>query len=131
MLIDLIDVSIIVISFPYTQKDFPTFNGKQYDMNRRKFTKTSLAASASIIGSSLYAQSDPFLEKDKPFKLNYAPHLGMFKNHTDGDPIRHLEFIAERGFSAFEDNEMKSRDVKLQSQMVRRWNSWVYLWAFL
>jgi hydroxypyruvate isomerase len=41
----------------------------------------------------------------------------MFQHHTGGDPIRHLEFIADQGFRAFEDNEMKNREASLQKKM--------------
>ena len=49
--------------------------------------------------------------------MKFAPHLGMFKNHTGGDPVRHLEFISELGFRAFEDNGMKDREIGVQRKM--------------
>ncbi|WP_233164044.1 hydroxypyruvate isomerase family protein [Snuella sedimenti] len=51
------------------------------------------------------------------FKLNFAPHLGMFKNHAGSDPIDQLNFMADQGFSAFEDNGMKGRSVETQKKM--------------
>ena len=32
------------------------------------------------------------------FKLKYAPHLGMFKQHAGKDPIYQLNFMADQGF---------------------------------
>ena len=48
------------------------------------------------------------LSKNK-FKLNYAPHLGMFKNNVGDDPVDQINYMADLGFRAFEDNGMKSR----------------------
>ena len=43
------------------------------------------------------------------FNLNYAPHLGMFKNSVGDDPIDQIYYMADLGFRAFEDNGMRSR----------------------
>jgi hydroxypyruvate isomerase len=51
------------------------------------------------------------------FKLHYAPHLGMFQNLAGEDPIDQLNFMADQGFTAFEDNGMKDRSVDLQKKM--------------
>ncbi len=51
------------------------------------------------------------------FNLKYAPHLGMFKAHAGEDPIAQLNFMADQGFRAFEDNGMAGRTVALQEKM--------------
>lgn len=51
------------------------------------------------------------------FNLKYAPHLGMFKESAGDDPIDQLNFMADMGFAAFEDNGMKGRSISLQEQM--------------
>ena len=53
------------------------------------------------------------------FNLNYAPHLGMFRHHAGNDPIDQLNFMADQGFTAFEDNDMRRRDVSLQEKMAK------------
>lgn len=53
----------------------------------------------------------------KKFNLNYAPHLGMFKHLAGEDPIDQLNFMADQGFTAFEDNGMKGRTEELQKKM--------------
>ncbi len=53
------------------------------------------------------------------FKLKYAPHLGMFKNLAGVAPIDQLNFMAEQGFTAFEDNGMKGRSTDTQEQMAK------------
>ena len=51
------------------------------------------------------------------FNLNYAPHLGMFKNTIGDDPIDQINYMADLGFRAFEDNGMSSRSVNLQNKI--------------
>ena len=43
----------------------------------------------------------------------------MFESHAGTDPVDQLNFMADQGFTAFEDNEMKSRSVALQEQMAK------------
>jgi len=53
------------------------------------------------------------------FNLNYAPHLGMFSQHAGSDPVDQLNFMADEGFRAFEDNGMKGRPIEVQEAMAR------------
>ena len=87
-------------------------------MKRRTFIKTSTIAApiATILPGSATARSSESIEAD-PFKMKFAPHLGMFKHHAGEDPIDQLNFMADQGFSAYEDNGMKGREVSLQEKM--------------
>ena len=58
-----------------------------------------------------------YFEAAHTYHLNYAPHLGMFKNLAGEDPIDQLNFMADQGFTAFEDNNMKGRDISVQEKM--------------
>jgi len=51
------------------------------------------------------------------FRLNYAPHLGMFENLAGKDPLDQLSFMADQGFTAFEDNMMSTHPKALQEQI--------------
>ena len=51
------------------------------------------------------------------FNLNYAPHLGMFKNTVGDDSIDQINYMADLGFRAFEDNGMRSRSTSLQDKI--------------
>ena len=79
-------------------------------------------AAASLVGMGYPSMNamgllDQNTEIMNTFKLNYAPHLGMFKHHAGEDPIDQLNFMADMGFRAFEDNGMKNRSVDLQEKM--------------
>jgi hydroxypyruvate isomerase len=84
-------------------------------MKRSTFVKSGLAAAAAAALPFGSATAQPVAEK--PFRLKYAPHIGMFKHHAGDDPIDELKFMADQGFRAFEDNGMMGRDVKLQEKM--------------
>ncbi len=85
-------------------------------MKRRKFIRNSSIASGALFAiNSIYPNTD-FYNKYK-FNLKYAPHLGMFKHHAGSDPIDQLRFMVEQGFTAFEDNNMKKRDIETQKRI--------------
>jgi hydroxypyruvate isomerase len=91
-------------------------------MQRRDFLKTSALTTSGIAsGAMLYAnQNTPVnLPNEPKFRLRYAPHLGMFKHSAGDDPIDQLKFMADQGFTAFEDNGMKGRTVSLQEKMAK------------
>lgn len=93
-------------------------------MKRRSFIKKS-TATASLLGmSTVGVHATDILNSNKTpnkhnFKLKYAPHLGMFKNHAGNDPIDQLHFMADQGFTAFEDNGMKGRSIETQEKMAK------------
>ncbi|MCB0601433.1 MAG: TIM barrel protein [Saprospiraceae bacterium] len=88
-------------------------------MNRRKFIKQgAVTTAASVIGGAgMTALSGSNPPAGAAFQLKYAPHLGMFRLTAGEDPIAQLEFMADQGFTAFEDNGMKDRDISVQQQM--------------
>jgi len=94
-------------------------------MKRRQFLKKG-AATGSLLsfGSATIAAevlSSPFHQNhlEHSFKLKYAPHYGMFNSHAGDSIIDQLEFMADKGFTAFEDNEMSDRPIELQRQMAK------------
>ncbi len=92
-------------------------------MRRRSFIKKG-AAAASVVGMGIPGMNamqffDQNIDKMNTFKLKYAPHLGMFKNLAGNDPIDQLNFMADQGFTAFEDNGMKDRSIDLQEKMAQ------------
>lgn len=92
-------------------------------MQRRKFIEQSLLASAAITASptSVFSEELPARTfgqtSPAPFRLRYAPHDGMFQHSAGANILDQLRFMADQGFTAFEDNGMGGRDVALQEQM--------------
>ena len=93
---------------------------KAFQMKRRSFIqKTALTSGAISLGGAFsYASNKNPLMKHQ-FNLKYAPHLGMFKHHEGDDPIDQLNFMADQGFTAFEDNGMRTREVSVQEKMAQ------------
>ncbi|QLG45146.1 TIM barrel protein [Costertonia aggregata] len=89
-------------------------------MKRRNFIKTSALTSGSLaLGGAFSYSKTARPVKAHTFNLKYAPHLGMFKHLAGKDPIDQLHFMADQGFTAFEDNNMRERDIALQDKMAK------------
>ena len=87
-------------------------------MKRRAFVKGGLSLGAIAASGTSMAQDVLTKNKDVPtFNMKYAPHMGMFKHHAGEDPIAQIEFMAEQGFTAFEDNGMSGREEALQKRI--------------
>ncbi|MGO4920337.1 hydroxypyruvate isomerase family protein [Maribacter spongiicola] len=88
-------------------------------MKRRSFIqKTALSTGALSVASSVtFANSLTNSTAAYTYNLKYAPHLGMFKNLAGDDPIDQLNYMADQGFTAFEDNEMRKRPIEQQEKM--------------
>jgi hydroxypyruvate isomerase len=91
-------------------------------MDRRGFIqKAGLTAGAMATGTPSFAGTGR--QDHQQFNLKYAPHLGMFAETAGKDPVAQLHFMADQGFTAFEDNGMKNKPVELQKAMAKAMES--------
>lgn len=89
-------------------------------MRRRDFLqKTALTGGAVSMGGVFSYATSKNEAMQHQFNLKYAPHLGMFEHHGGKDPIAQLNFMADQGFTAFEDNGMRTRDLAIQEKMAQ------------
>ncbi len=89
-------------------------------MERRNFIKNAAASGIAVagLGSVMGASaSETVTSNEAKFNLKYAPHFGMFRNSAGDDLIDQLKFMADQGFTAFEDNGMMGRDVATQTKI--------------
>lgn len=95
-------------------------------MKRRDFVKAGLISGTTVLtslaGSNLasaaMSSTAPSGHPGKhQFKLNYAPHFGMFENHAGKDLTEQLRFMADMGFTALEDNGMMARPPEVQEKI--------------
>jgi hydroxypyruvate isomerase len=87
-------------------------------MDRRSFLVTGLAAGAAVISTTAARAEDKTQPSSKgKFKLKYAPHFGMFRHHAGKDLVDQLQFMADHGFTAMEDNGMMGRDTAVQEKV--------------
>ena len=85
-------------------------------MLRRSFLNTSGLVASGMM-STLNFDSLNIFQNTNKFNLKYAPHFGMFKNLAGDNLIDQLNYIADQGFTAFEDNNLKKRTVDFQEKM--------------
>lgn len=85
-------------------------------MTRRDILKSGLAAGATLAAVPVLSSEAKDMQKG-PFKLNYAPHFGMFENHAGKDPVDQLKFAADEGFRAWEDNGMSGNSPAEQERL--------------
>ncbi len=106
------------------------------DLSRRHFLRT--AAGAALLATPVAAAA-PWIaaaptstaalreevaalgrrRRGDRFRMAYAPHLGMFRHHAGDDPVDQIAFMADEGFSAFEDNGMAGRSVEDQERIAQ------------
>ena len=89
-------------------------------MERRNFLRSAALGGIALTGATglMNAKASEIMPPSaEKFKLKYAPHLGMFKNSVGDDPIDQIKFMADQGFTAFEDNGMMGRDIALQEKI--------------
>lgn len=89
-------------------------------MQRRHFLKKTAAASAagfSALGTAVAVPAAGVPAAGEPFKLLYAPHIGMFSNSAGEDPLAQIQFMYDVGFRAMEDNGMMGRTPEMQQKI--------------
>ncbi len=86
-------------------------------MKRRRFIETTALGSGILVTNSLSTGRNTPSDHPAKFAMNFAPHIGMFKHSAGADPIDQLNFMADQGFSAFEDNGMSGREISTQERM--------------
>jgi hydroxypyruvate isomerase len=95
-------------------------------MQRRSFLKNGAAATAAMLtgtaalANPVFRPSALHTPPDHDFKLKYAPHFGMFKNHAGDDLLDQIQFMSDVGFKAMEDNGMKGREVSTQEKIASK-----------
>lgn len=59
------------------------------------------------------------LPEPRRFTLHYAPHEGLFEHSAGASIVDQITFAADAGFTAWEDNYMRGRDVAEQEAIAR------------
>lgn len=93
-------------------------------MKRRDFLRGTATAAAATAIAPVFGATNPSKASSskmkKSFNLKYAPHFGMFQNLAGNDLMDQLQFIADEGFTALEDNGMKGKDVATQEKIASK-----------
>ena len=86
-------------------------------MLRRHFLNNFSLGTSSLMIPNLAKEFISPNQSSYKFNLKYAPHFGMFKNSAGDNLINQLNYIADQGFTAFEDNNLKKRTIDTQNKM--------------
>ena len=86
-------------------------------MLRRHFLNNFSLGTSSLMIPNLAKEFISPNQSSYKFNLKYAPHFGMFKNLAGDNLIDQLNYIADQGFTAFEDNNLKKRTIDTQNKM--------------
>jgi hydroxypyruvate isomerase len=92
-------------------------------MRRRDFVRAGLAGAAglavpaTVAGAVSGTRAVADSSQAPPFKLDYAPHFGMFRSSGGEDLIAQLQYMHQAGFRSLEDNGMMRRDVAVQERI--------------
>jgi hydroxypyruvate isomerase len=93
------------------------------ESSRRDFIKKATATGAAILAAPAVFGTAPFSGQQKakdaivPFKLKYAPSLGMFSEHAGKDIVDNIRFCHDMGFRAMFDNGLPGRPVEDQAKI--------------
>jgi hydroxypyruvate isomerase len=91
--------------------------------SRRDFLRKAVAAGGALAAAPLMfgREASPLTSKllpaEAPFKLKYAPSIGMFPEHSGKDPIDSIKFCSDMGFRAMFDNGLMGRPVEMQEKI--------------
>lgn len=88
-------------------------------MNRREFIAASTVTGVAALTTSASTRESTRrgASNAAKFSMHFAPHFGMFSQHAGNDPVAQLEFAADQGFTAWEDNGMAGRSVEEQTRL--------------
>jgi hydroxypyruvate isomerase len=92
-------------------------------MNRRNFAQMVGGSflAAGMTNNALASETNRVSKASSlaqaPYKMNYAPHFGMFKNHAGADEIDQLKFMYDMGFRSLEDNGLMGRTPEMQTKI--------------
>ena len=92
-------------------------------MNRRNFAQMVGGGflAAGMTNNALASETNRVSKASSlaqaPYKMNYAPHFGMFKNHAGADEIDQLKFMYDMGFRSLEDNGLMGRTPEMQTKI--------------
>ena len=85
--------------------------------DRRAFLSSSAALAAATLLAGTAEAAKARRQAPRKFQCRYAPHFGMFKESAGADLVAQLEFMADQGFTALEDNGLMGRPVEVQKQI--------------
>jgi hydroxypyruvate isomerase len=93
-------------------------NNSRREFIKKATTGAALLAAPAILGMAKAEGKSRISDAVEPFKLKYAPGLGMFRQHAGQDPIDNIKFCYDQGFRAVFDNGLMRREPAVQEKIM-------------
>jgi hydroxypyruvate isomerase len=96
--------------------------------SRRDFIKKATVTGAAIMAAPVLSGSQKNKSRKQapeaivPFRLKYAPSVGMFREHAGTDIIDNIKFCHDMGFRAMFDNGLMGRPIEDQNKYMAELN---------
>ncbi|MBP8959194.1 MAG: TIM barrel protein [Bacteroidales bacterium] len=97
-------------------------NSRRDFIKRATTTGAAILAAPAVFGSSAMPQQKKAKDAVVPFKLKYAPSIGMFRQNAGQDPIDSIKFCYDQGFRAVFDNNFMRRTPEEQEKIMNELN---------
>ena len=97
-------------------------NSRREFIRKATVTGAAVMAAPSVFGLGKAETQPKTADASEPFKLKYAPGLGMFRLSAGQDPIDNIKFCYDQGFRAMFDNGLMSRPVEEQVKIANEMN---------
>ena len=94
-------------------------NSRRDFLKRATTTGAALLAAPAVFGTSTIFSGKKAADAVTPFKLKYAPHLGMFEAHAGKDISDNIKFLNDMGFRAIFDNGLMGRPIADQEKIAK------------
>ena len=89
-------------------------NSRRGFITKAAVTGAAILSAPAVFGSGKFSASQKPADATVPFKLKYAPGIGMFNHHSGNDIIDSIKFCYDMGFRAMFDNGFMGRAVEDQ-----------------
>jgi hydroxypyruvate isomerase len=93
-------------------------NNSRREFIKKAATGAALLAAPAILGTARVEGKARISDAVEPFKLKYAPGLGMFRQNAGQDPIDNIKFCHDQGFRAIFDNGLMRREPAVQEKIM-------------
>ena len=99
------------------------YSSRRYFIKRATTSCAAVLAAPALFGSAVVSTQQKATDATAPFKLKYAPSIGMFYEHAGREILDNIKFCYDMGFRAMFDNGLMGRpvedQVKLANEMKR------------
>ena len=92
-------------------------NTRRDFIKKETTTGAAIMAAPAVFGMGSEGSAPKAKDATAPFKLKYAPGMGMFREHAGKEAVDNIKFCHDMGFRAMFDNGLPGRTAEEQSKI--------------